>query len=441
MVKNYTAVQNDVNLNVSSEGFNRKESNDGVENKTESVHSIFCCGAKNLGQYGGFETFLDKLTEVHASDHTIQYYITTKANGDGAMDETKLSSISDVKKNKDGSVRSFKYHNANVVKLRVPQIGSAQAIAYDVKAFRWCLHYISTHRIKNAIIYVLACRIGPFFGSLVSKAHKLGAKVYVNPDGHEWKRAKWSGPVRMYWKESERLMVRHADLLICDSVNIEKYIKKEYSSYHPKTMYIAYGADVESSTLADDDPKFTSWMQEHGLEKNSYYMCCGRFVPENSFEIMIREFMRSNSPRDFAIITTKNDVMLQELDEKLKFSTDPRIKFVGTVYDSQLLKKIRESAYGYFHGHTVGGTNPSLLEALGSTDLNLCINVGFNREVCENAAMYWKPDLGDLARLIDKADEMEYEDRERLGRMARERIKEAYSWTKIGNEYKRAWIG
>lgn len=134
-------------------------------------------GAKNLDQYGGFETFLDKLTEVHASNHTIQYYIITKA------DETKLSSISDVKKNKDGSVRSFKYHNANVVKLRVPQIGSAQAIAYDVKAFKWCLHYISTHRIENAIIYVMACRIGPFFGSLVSKAHKLGVKVYANPDG------------------------------------------------------------------------------------------------------------------------------------------------------------------------------------------------------------------------------------------------------------------
>ena len=79
------------------------------------VPTLTSGGVKNLGQYGGFETFLDKLTEVHASDHTIQYYITTKANGDGAMDETKLSSISDVKKNKDGSVRSFKYHNANVV--------------------------------------------------------------------------------------------------------------------------------------------------------------------------------------------------------------------------------------------------------------------------------------------------------------------------------------
>lgn len=441
MVKHYTAVQNDVNLDVSSEEFNRKESNDGIENKTESVHSIFCCGAKNLGQYGGFETFLDKLTEVHASVHTIQYYITTKANGDGAMDETKLSSISDVKKNIDGSVCSFKYHNANIVKLRVPQIGSAQAIAYDVKAFKWCLHYISTHRIKNAIIYVLACRIGPFFGSLVSEAHKLGAKVYVNPDGHEWKRAKWSRAIRRYWKTSEKLMVKHADLLICDSVNIEKYIKREYSAYDPKTTYIAYGADVEKSTLADDDPRFTSWMQEHGLEKNSYYMCCGRFVPENSFEIMIREFMKSHSTRDFAIITTKNDGLLRELEDKLHWRSDKRIKFVGTVYDKELLKKIRESAYGNFHGHTVGGTNPSLLEALGSTDLNLLIDVGFNREVGENAAMYWKPDLGDLARLIDKADEMEPEEREWLGKLARERIRGAYSWSNIGTDYERAWMG
>ena len=77
----------------------------------------------------------------------------------------------------------FKYHNANVVKLNVPQIGAAQAIAYDVKAFRWCLKYIDSHHIENPIIYVLACRIGSFFGGLVRKAHGLGAKVYVNPDG------------------------------------------------------------------------------------------------------------------------------------------------------------------------------------------------------------------------------------------------------------------
>ena len=403
------------------------------------MKSIFICGAKNIGQYGGYETFLDKLTEVHALEPAIQYYIVTKANGAGAMEETKLAGVTDVKKDKDGRVCSFQYHHANVVKIPVPEIGAAQAIAYDVKAFRWCLDYIAKHKIDNAIIYVLACRIG--FGSLVRKAHQLGARVYVNPDGHEWKRAKWPAPIRKYWKVSERLMVKHADLLICDSVNIEKYIKEEYKQYNPSTVYIAYGADVEKSELSDDDPKFMAWLQEHGLTAGSYYMCCGRFVPENSFEIMIREFMKSRSDKSFAIITTRNDSLLQKLEEKLHWRSDPRIKFVGTVYDSQLLKKIRENAYGNLHGHTVGGTNPSLLEALGSTELNLLIDVGFNREVGQEAALYWGIREGDLAALIDRADRMD--DRERLdfGAKAKDRIKKAYSWEFIGNEYKILWEG
>ena len=409
------------------------------ENTIGMCH-VFIIGAKCIGQYGGYETFLDKLTEVHANEDSIQYYIVTKANGDGAIDETKLSGVSDVKKDDKSQVRSFRYHSANVVKLDVPQIGAAQAIAYDVKAFHWCLKYISSHHIDHAVIYVLACRIGPFFGGLVRKAHGLGVKVYVNPDGHEWKRAKWSGPIRKYWKKSEQLMVKHADLLICDSVNIEKYIKEEYKAYYPQTTYIAYGADVEKSKLVDDDPKFVNWMQEHGLKPGQYYMCCGRFVPENSFEIMIREFMRSHSTRDFAIITTKNDALLQEIDEKVKFSTDSRIKFVGTVYDKELLKKIRENAYGNFHGHTVGGTNPSLLESMGSTDLNLLIDVGFNREVGQKAALYWKKNDGELADLIDRADQMTAEERAEYGLKAKERIRSAYSWEYIGSEYKRVWM-
>ena len=416
-----------------------EDSRGKASEKSIDKRHVFIIGAKCIGQYGGYETFLDKLTEVHADEASIQYYIVTKANGDGAMDETKLSSVSSVKKDDAGAVRSFRYHNANVVKLTVPQIGAAQAIAYDVKAFKWCLKYIEGHQISDAIIYVLACRIGPFFGSLVKKAHGLGARVYVNPDGHEWKRAKWSGPIRKYWKESEKLMVKAADLLICDSVNIEKYIKDEYSAYHPSTVYIAYGADITPSTLSDDDPKFVDWMNSHGLSVGNYYMCCGRFVPENSFEIMIREFMKSKSSRDFAIITTKNDALLEELESKLHWRSDKRIKFVGTVYDSELLKKIRECAYGNFHGHTVGGTNPSLLEALGSTDLNLLIDVGFNQEVGKDAAMYWSAEEGNLSRLIDEADAMDSKQRSEYGLKAKERIKNAYSWIFIGEEYRSLW--
>ena len=112
-------------------------------------------------------------------------------------------------------------------------------------------------------------------------------------------------------------------------------------------------------------------------------------MPENNYETMIREFMKSRSPRNFAIITNVNDRFLEELEQKLHFRADPRIRFVGTVYDQELLMKIRENAYGYFHGHEVGGTNPSLLEALGSTDLNLLLDVGFNREVAQDGALYW----------------------------------------------------
>ena len=410
-----------------------------VDNYKIIKRHVFIIGAKSIGQYGGYETFIDKLTEVHQNEESIQYYVVTKANGDGAMDETKLNSVNSVKKDKSGAVRSFKYHNANVIKLHVPEIGAAQAIVYDIKAFKWCLKYISNHNIENAIVYVLACRIGPFFRNLVSKAHKLGINVYINPDGHEWKRAKWSAPIRKYWKESEKLMVKYADLMICDSINIEKYIKEEYSRYSPKTTYIAYGADITPSLLLDDDPRFISWLDDFDLKVGQYYMCCGRFVPENSFEIMIREFMKSKSSRDFAIITTKNDSLLAELEDKLNWKSDRRIKFVGTVYDQQLLKKIRENAYANFHGHTVGGTNPSLLEALSSTKLNLLIDVGFNREVAGDSALYWNYNEGSLKGLIEQSDYMSDSQREEFGYKSKKKIENNYSWKFIGDKYKKLW--
>ena len=97
--------------------------------------------------------------------------------------------------------------------------------------------------------------------------------------------------------------------------------------------------------------------------------------------------------------------------------------------------KIRANAYGYFHGHEVGGTNPSLLEALGSTDLNLLLDVGFNREVAEDSALYWTKQSGNLAALIDQADHMSADEISKLGEKSSQRIAEAYSWQHIANEY------
>ena len=408
------------------------------ESTANKTKHIFIIGAKSIGLYGGYETFVEHLIDEHKDAKNIKYHVACKHNGDGAMDESKLEGeVTVLKTNKAGEAIEYEYKNTHVFEIKCPNIGPAVALYYDRAALLFSIRYCKEHDIKDPIFYVLTCRIGLYIDGLVRKIRKLGGKYFLNPDGHEWKRAKWSKPVRAYWKWSEKKMVNKADLVICDSVNIEKYIHEEYGVKN--TTYIAYGADIKKSELKDDDPKFTSWLDEHGLTKYGYYMCCGRFVPENSFEIMIREFMLSDSKRDFAIITTKNDSLLEELEQKLHWRSDKRIKFVGTVYDSELLKKIRENAYGNFHGHTVGGTNPSLLEALGSTELNLLIKVGFNREVAKEAALYWSGEEGDLARLINSSDRMSPEEREAYGIKAKQRIRDAFSWKFIGDEYMKVW--
>ena len=105
-----------------------------------------------------------------------------------------------------------------------------------------------------------------------------------------------------------------------------------------------------------------------------------------------------------------------------------------------MLKKIREGAYGYLHGHEVGGTNPSLLEAMGSTNLNLLLQVSFNKEVGENAALYWTKKRGNLAALLNQADALSEQQRTELGRRAKMRICKAYSWEYIAAEYEKVFL-
>jgi rhamnosyltransferase len=382
------------------------------------IQHVFIVGSKGIpARYGGYETFVENLTKHRISDK-IRYHVACLARDN----------------------KTFEYNNSDCFDVKVPNIGPAKAVYYDVAAIKECIKYIRKQKIRHPIIYVLTCRIGPFFGKLVSTIHRLGGKVFLNPDGHEWMRAKWSKPVRKYWKRSEARMVKLSDCIICDSKNIEKYILSTYSKYSPKTTFIAYGSDVTPSTLKDDDPHFLCWLKENGLSINNYYLSVGRFVPENNFEAMIREFMKSNTTRDFAIMTTKDDKFFSQLKKKLHFEKDPRIKFVGTVYDPELLKKIRENAFAYLHGHSVGGTNPSLLEALGSTKLNLLYDVGFNREVAENSAIYWNMESGSLLNVINSVDIMDKSELLSYHAQALSRIVKLYSWALIINKYENVFL-
>lgn len=393
------------------------------------MQHVFIVGSKGIpAAYGGFETFVENLT-AKKQNTDICYHVSRLSDADG----------------------EYEYNGAKCFDVKVPDIGSAKAIFYDVKALKRCIGICKKlqqnekqqERGANSrpVFYVLACRIGPFIKSLARQIHAMGGVLYVNPDGHEWKRSKWSAPVRRYWKFSEKLMVKHADLLVCDSKNIESYIKKEYGRYHPKTTFIAYGSETKASALTDENEQYLNWLREKQLKPQEYYLIVGRFVPENNFKTMIREFMKSSTTKDLAIITTPNEKLSAALEEELHFKEDKRIKFVGTVYDGELLKKIRENAYGYFHGHEVGGTNPSLLEALGSTRLNLLLKVGFNEEVAEESALYWSKDDESLATLIGQADAMSDENIAIMGQKAKQRVEEHYSWNAIVSAYENIFLG
>lgn len=385
------------------------------------MKDVFIVGSKGIpANYGGFETFVDNLVTRQVNSK-IKYHVS-------CMTFNK-------------SVKQYDYNGAECQEIYVPNIGGAKAVLYDLRSLDWALDTIKKRNLTDGIIYILACRIGPFLHKYIKKFHNHGFKVWVNPDGHEWKRAKWSVPVRKYWKISEKLMVKNADFLVCDSKSIEKYICEDYRKYNPQTTFIAYGADITPSTLKQDDKKVVDWFNKHDVKLNEYFLIVGRFVPENNYETMIKEFMKSKVNKDLVIITNvEKNAFYNSLKEETHFENDKRIKFVGTVYDAELLKFIRENALGYLHGYSVGGTNPSLLEALGSTKINLLYNVGFNKEVGEDSSLYWSLEDGSLANKLNEVEEISTEKEENFGKLAKQQIIDNYSWEKIVNDYEEQFM-
>lgn len=344
------------------------------------VH-VFIVGSKGIpAKYGGFETFVENLTARKVSSN-IKYHVSCMNNDE----------------------KHFEYNNADCFNVRVPLPGAPGRIFHVGLALRQIEKWMKDNPNEKTIVYILGCRIGPLLIPHSNKLHKLGARLFCNPDGLEWKRDKWSKPAKLFLRYCESCLVRYSDLVICDSKTIEKYILDTYGNRIKGTTYIAYGTDIEKSKCSEE--KLQDWYKPFGITKNNYYLIVGRFVPENNFETMITEFMKSKTKKDLVIISNvEKNKFYNRLLEKTHFDHDDRVKFVGTVYDQELLKKIREEAFAYIHGHSVGGTNPSLLEALASTKLNLLYDVGFNREVAKDTALYWGKEDNSLCNMIYKVD-------------------------------------
>lgn len=381
------------------------------------MKDIFIIGSRGLpAQYGGFETFVEKLVS-HKVSPRIRYHV---------------ACLSD-----ERTGEHFDYKGTDCFTVNPPKLGPARVIAYDMMAINYSLKFIKKEEIQEPIFYILGNTIGAFIAYFAKKIQSIGGVLLVNPDGLEWKRAKWSKPVQSYLKYSEKEMTKYADLIISDNRGIETYIHDTYP--WSNTTFIAYGTDLSKTTLTAEDASVRDWYQKWQTQEKEYYLILGRFVPENNYETAIREFMKSSTERDLVIICNhEGNPYFDELRQITGFDKDKRVKFVGTVYDQDLLKYIRNQAFAYIHGHEVGGTNPGLLEALAQTNLNLIFNVDFNHQVAQETALYWNKVDGNLSGLIDSVNgQVSFED---LGNAAKENMKENYTWEKIVGEYEELFL-
>lgn len=378
---------------------------------------IFIIGSRGLpAQYGGFETFVEQLVSNQVSPN-IRYHV---------------ACLSD-----SSHHQHSEYKGADCFTINPPKLGPARVIAYDMMAISYALDLVEAQNMEAPIFYILGNTIGGFIGPFAKKIHSVGGTLFVNPDGLEWKRSKWSKPVQAYLKYAEKLMAKHADLLIADNEGIENYIQETYQG--TSTRFIAYGTDLSPTDYQADSQAVLDFFGQWNLTEKGYYLIIGRFVPENNYLTAIKEFMASSTERDLVIVANhEGSAYFQKLEEETDFSRDKRIKFVGTVYDSNLLKYLRNQCRAYIHGHEVGGTNPSLLEALAQTNENLVLGVDFNQKVALNGARYWSKEQGNLSQLIDRIDGQA--EAEELGQIAKEHMSTAYTWEKIVQEYEELFL-
>ena len=373
---------------------------------------VFIVGSRGYHvNYGGWETFTSNLVD-HFDDDTVFH----------------VGMFTD-----DSSLKcSHPSSNVYVDPIYVKSTGSIKMFIYSVKSFKYYLKYIEDNNISDAYIYVLGLKLFNYLGLMKRKIKKLGIKIVINPDGLEWMRSKWSLPIKKFFLVSERLMLKRADTIVCDGLGIKKYIDEKYPKLSNKTKYIAYGFDDIDISNID----YKSVLKEYDLKENDYLLMVGRCVPENNYEMVIKAFMESDINKKLVIITNlSSSNYFNELKEKTDFDKDSRIIFIDGVYDKEKLCVIRKHAYLYIHGHSVGGTNPSLIEALSLTDLNILYDVCFNKDIGVDTCLYFNSSKS-LTELFNNGKLLE-NSKKKFGSLAKKRVNDNFTWKIIVDEYKK----
>ena len=380
------------------------------------MKNIIIIGSRGYNfNYGGWETFVKEFVDNNHDD--IKFYI-PKLVQEKELDK-KIEHI----------------NNVEINNIYVPKQGFATMFTFTIKSFKYFINYIKEHNMKDTIIISLGCKIGPLMPKYYKQLHKLGIKIIMNPDGLEWKRDKWNFIIKQCFKISEKYSIKYSDYVVCDSIAIKDYIDEKYKKYNKPSKFIAYGAYLNKEKVSNETKEYLK--TNFRTKINDYYLVVARFVPENNLEIIIKEFIKSKTKKKLIIITNlEKNKYYNYLVEKTNFNEDKRIIMPGSIYDQKLLREIRIGAFAYIHGHSAGGTNPSLLEALATTNINILYDVAYNKEVGKNATLFFTNKEGSLSKIINNLENINNNDIKKYSKLAKERIKEEYTWDIVEQKYK-----
>ncbi|MEI7525262.1 MAG: DUF1972 domain-containing protein [Mariniphaga sp.] len=342
-------------------------------------------------QYGGFEQFADILSQkLVLKGHQITVYCS--ANHPYAKDDL------------NGVKLIHKFDPEN-------RIGTAGQFIYDLL----CL--LDARKRDFEIIYMLGYTSSSIWQHLIFNKQ---AVVITNMDGLEWKRSKYSPSIQKFLKYAEILAVKYSHNLVADSIGIQAYLKTQFNA---ESTYLPYGSFLFDNANVQILTNF-------GLKPYKYDLLIARFEPENNIELILRAFSVSTTNRQIVLIGDYNHTKFGKQMFSI-YNTDPRIRFMGSIYEQVNLNNLRYFSNLYFHGHSVGGTNPSLLEAMGASALICYHNNEFNHSIVGDDGFQFSDYLS-LTHIINNYEKSNFQN---YLTNNRRKIATTYSWENICSQY------
>lgn len=308
--------------------------------------------------------------------------------------------------------RPESYRGVELIYLKAARRQAFESVSHEVASL---VH--ATRRDYDAI-YVLGTRASAAYAPLVTR-HR---PVFFNTDGHDSERRKWGPLARRYLRWSEGVAVRRAPTrLIADSTAMARYFDQVYGV---QPTFIPYGANVV-------EKPDSSLLSRYGLKPREYFLVVCRIEPENNVDVIVEAFAGLGTKKELAIVGGTN--YRSEFLERLKRTAPANVRFLGGIYDSQALNAIYFHSLAYVHGHEVGGTNPALLQAMGAGCCVIANGVVFNREVLDDAGLYW--DSADALRERMAYVAADADAADALRHRALKRVRQEYDWERVADRY------